>query len=537
MVLNYNKDNAMYLYNYYISEGFTVHGTIGLLANIYAESGFKPNNAQNSGNARLGVTDEEYTTNVDNGTYTNFIKDQIGYGICQWTYWSRKQNMLNYAKSMGKSIGDMEVNAGFLYWELSNGYKSVFNFLKKATSVEEAAKYVMLNFEKPNNKSVNNQNLRAKYALQLYQDLVGDTTDIKYDTYTVQSGDTLSVIGKKLGINWKEIASLNNIKSPYRIKKGDVLNLPLTEDKVDETVNDKYDMIKPVYYSQKDTKWKSLAYAVDGEKSTIGSAGCGPTTMAMVLASLSSIYIDPLTTCSWSRMKGYKIKASGTSYSYFVPQGKAYGVDVSRVNTSNIYNKPTNTAHDKVLDALKNGNWVIACMGKGLWTSSGHYVLVYGYSEGKVYINDSNSTSSTRSCNSWDTFKSQVKYYWIVNVPDKIKKSGKIMTTGTYTDSEFIREVQYCCGAGIDGKAGPQTLSKTITVSKTKNSRHPVVLALQKKMKKLGYYTGSLDCAAGTLFDKGIKQIQAKELKYSIKSQDGEVTAKGKTWKWFLGLK
>ena len=47
------------------------------------------------------MTDEQYTAAVDNGTYTNFVNDKYGYGIFQWTYWSRKQNLLNYAKSKG----------------------------------------------------------------------------------------------------------------------------------------------------------------------------------------------------------------------------------------------------------------------------------------------------------------------------------------------------------------------------------------------------------------------------------------------------
>lgn len=49
------------------------------------------------------------------------------------------------------------------------------------------------------------------------------------NTYTVQSGDTLSGIGKKLGVDWKKIAELNGIDAPkYIIRKGQVLNLPGT---------------------------------------------------------------------------------------------------------------------------------------------------------------------------------------------------------------------------------------------------------------------------------------------------------------------
>ena len=52
------------------------------------------------------------------------------------------------------------------------------------------------------------------------------TTNTSVTTYTVQSGDCLSVIGEKLGVNWKEIASLNGIHSPYTIYKGQKLKIP-----------------------------------------------------------------------------------------------------------------------------------------------------------------------------------------------------------------------------------------------------------------------------------------------------------------------
>ena len=34
--------------------------------------------------------------------------------MAQWTYWSRKQNLLNFAKSKGKSIGDLNMQLEFL---------------------------------------------------------------------------------------------------------------------------------------------------------------------------------------------------------------------------------------------------------------------------------------------------------------------------------------------------------------------------------------------------------------------------------------
>ena len=50
------------------------------------------------------------------------------------------------------------------------------------------------------------------------------------DTYTVKAGDTLSAIGKKLNIDWKTIAELNGIKSPYTIYTGQLLKIPIKEE-------------------------------------------------------------------------------------------------------------------------------------------------------------------------------------------------------------------------------------------------------------------------------------------------------------------
>lgn len=176
-------------------------------------------------------------------------------------------------------------------------------------------------------------------------------------------------------------------------------------------------MIKPVYYMQSDLRWGSNDYSAPGEKTNISKAGCGPTCCAMVIATLKDKDITPSDTAKWSLEHGYKACKQGTYYTYFVPQLKAFGIECTRVNHVNIYgsdNETARAAHRLVERALTTGKMVIACMGKGIWTSSGHYVLAYGLKDGKVYINDPASMKSARICNSFDTFKSQVKFYWVI---------------------------------------------------------------------------------------------------------------------------
>lgn len=58
-------------------------GVAGLMGNLYAESGMRPNNLQNSYEKKLGMSDASYTAAVDNGNYSSFVRDSAGYGLAQ----------------------------------------------------------------------------------------------------------------------------------------------------------------------------------------------------------------------------------------------------------------------------------------------------------------------------------------------------------------------------------------------------------------------------------------------------------------------
>lgn len=148
-------------------------GIFGLIGNLIAESGLNPKNLQNSYEKSLKQTDDSYTQSVDNGTYTNFVRDAAGYGIAQWTYWSRKQNMLNFHKSKGKSIGDLETQLEFLVKELKENYGSVWRTLLSAGSVKEASNAVLLQFERPKNQGVSVQEYRVKLGQEQYNLFAG----------------------------------------------------------------------------------------------------------------------------------------------------------------------------------------------------------------------------------------------------------------------------------------------------------------------------------------------------------------------------
>ena len=165
-------DNAQKIWGRLRAAGLTQAGAAGLMGNLQAESGLKPDNLQNSFETKLGYTDTSYTAAVDSGAYKNFSCDSAGYGIAQWTYHSRKAALLAYAKANGKSIGDLDMQLGFLLQELASLFPAVLAKLKITASVQEASDCVLLQFERPSNQGETVKAKRAGYAQEFYNRFV-----------------------------------------------------------------------------------------------------------------------------------------------------------------------------------------------------------------------------------------------------------------------------------------------------------------------------------------------------------------------------
>lgn len=100
-----------------------------------------------------------------------------------------------------------------------------------------------------------------------------------------------------------------------------------------------------------------------------------------------------------------------------------------------------------------------------------------------------------------------------------------------YSLAQFVRDVQSAIGAAVDGIVGPETLSKTVTVSQWKNPTHPVVAPLQRRLAALGYTeVGDADGIAGAKFTAAVTAFQRDNGCWV----DGEITAGNKTWKKLL---
>ena len=167
------------IYDWLKSCGLTDAGVSGLLGNIKAESGIKSNNLQNSYNTKFGLTDEQYTERVNNKSYNKeqFVNDKAGYGLCQWTFWSRKRGLYEFAESLNCNIDDTEMQLKYLIKELTTGYKNVYEVLKTSNNIKECSDIVLTQFEKPVDQSEEVMNKRYEYSKEIFDTYSNSSTD------------------------------------------------------------------------------------------------------------------------------------------------------------------------------------------------------------------------------------------------------------------------------------------------------------------------------------------------------------------------
>ena len=251
---------------------------------------------------------------------------------------------------------------------------------------------------------------------------------------------------------------------------------------------------QPVSYLQTDPKWDACDYSAKGEQTTIGASGCGPTAMAMVLATWVDKSVTPKTECAWALAHGFKAPHQGTYYGYFPPAAKRYGLTCYQVNYTNLYGNATSAYHAQARDALDRGDLVIACMGKGNWTRSGHYVLVWKIVGNVVYINDPASTKPVRTRGAYSLFKQQVKYYWVIEKP--------VPNLGTEKEDELDMTIDEFIGK-ITNEQAYHLLQKA--------NRHAATLEEPAWSQKEGYWEKATEegITDGTRPEAPMKRVEA----------------------------
>lgn len=150
---------------------------------------------------------------------------------------------------------------------------------------------------------------------------------------------------------------------------------------------------------QWDPRWGYQPYG----ESCIGVAGCGPTSLSMVLYYLTgNDTLTPDRIAGYSMENGYYVEGTGTAWALMEDFPALYGIRVT---------KPGVTEHSLKAE-LDAGNLIICAMDKGDFTASGHFIVIYGYDDNGFLVNDPNCIARSRQAWDFGRLKPQIKSVW-----------------------------------------------------------------------------------------------------------------------------
>lgn len=113
-----------------------------------------------------------------------------------------------------------------------------------------------------------------------------------------------------------------------------------------------------IYFNQGDSAWNQNGYC-------IAKAGCGPTSMAVVITSLTGKWVTPLDTAIWGYQHGFYSR-EGSAHEMIPAMAAAYGLRCQGVGTD----------YQEIKKALKAGKPVVCLMGPGYFTRGGHFMVL-----------------------------------------------------------------------------------------------------------------------------------------------------------------
>lgn len=154
MTMNEQEKIALYIAKKCIAEGMTIAGASGVLVNVQAESAFNPINVEDRYHWDTKQTDAYYTNMVDTNPSYDFANDNgkhYGYGLCQWTYPTRKTELRKICRDKGVSIGDKDTQIAFMLKELKRDFSATWRALTSSNSAYNCAWQFCRWFENPAN--------------------------------------------------------------------------------------------------------------------------------------------------------------------------------------------------------------------------------------------------------------------------------------------------------------------------------------------------------------------------------------------------
>lgn len=152
---------------------------------------------------------------------------------------------------------------------------------------------------------------------------------------------------------------------------------------------------------QWDERWGYRSY----NENLMGLSGCGPTCMSMAAIKLTGdASLDPWYMAQFAEENGFNVVGSGTSWDFFTDGAAMLGLDST----------PITPEAQRVVDNLAVGNPIVAVMGPGDFTTSGHYILLVEAEGGLIRVNDPNSVQNSEQLWSVETIVDQAQGMWVL---------------------------------------------------------------------------------------------------------------------------
>ena len=148
---------------------------------------------------------------------------------------------------------------------------------------------------------------------------------------------------------------------------------------------------------QYDTRW---GYGMYGDN-VIAINGCGPTSVAMVVAGLTGRNdLTPYNIAKYAYNHGYY--QDGTAWSFFTEGVKEFG----------LIGKEIPLSKSTMMNELSQGKPIICSMRKGDFTTTGHIITIVEVKDGKFVINDPNSKARSQMLWDYERIEPQIKNLW-----------------------------------------------------------------------------------------------------------------------------
>ncbi len=182
-----------------------------------------------------------------------------------------------------------------------------------------------------------------------------------------------------------------------------VLNYPLLKDKAVEIDLSEYkDSDSIPYFQQWDKRWGYKKYGSD----VMGLTGCGPTCLSMVaIYLLNDTAVSPAYVADFSAKNGFCVEGHGSSWNLMSVGAEMLG----------LYSEELPLHENTIKKHLGLGHPVICAMGQGDFTSSGHFIVMTEYFEGKIRVLDPNSLKNTEKLWDYEQIAPQIRNLWALS--------------------------------------------------------------------------------------------------------------------------